>query len=211
MPAWPFYSGMFIFRPTVLLYCFGITRKRRNLRLSENISGKRIINWVAAPLCAVAAAIVLLMVGHVLIYATSRLLKLFSLLGTIEIIANYYMVAIVFLPIACLISERDQELISVTFFTQKMREKPLRVVLRIGQFLTLAFFSVLAVGACRKFLDSWHDQEVINIASGFIALWPSRLVVAAGLVGGIFATLWLICTFSSRRDLVRSKTHESYD
>ncbi|CAH1387943.1 MULTISPECIES: TRAP transporter small permease [Pseudomonadota] len=178
--------------------------------MSEKVHGEKIVNWVVTALCVVAAVVVLLMTGHVLVYVVSRFLKLFSLFGTIEIIANFYMVAIVFLPIGLLVSGRGEELISVTFFTQKLSEKASRVVLRFGQILTLSYLCVLAAGAIRKLFNSWHDHEVVDIVFGFIDLWPSRLVAAVGLLVAFIVMIWAIYAFSFRSHMIRNQENELY-
>ncbi len=103
-----------------------------------------------------------------------------SLFGTIEIVSGYYMVAIMFLPLAWIVGREGH--IFVELFTRKMKSRSL---LRLDTFVMAISLLYVVVLAWQSILNAWEQtlrQERWETALGFVPMWPSRWFLVAGFV-----------------------------
>ena len=89
----------------------------------------------------VAACAMLVMMGQVTLDVLLRWLANHPIDGTLELVANYYMVALIFLPLGLLTYTRDH--ITVELFTRHMGERPLAVLDLLGNVVALIYVGVL--------------------------------------------------------------------
>lgn len=131
-----------------------------------------------------------LMMVHVTADVIAKLLFSQPILGTLEMVSLFYMVAAVFLPLAAV--QRDRENVFIELFTQKM---PIRFQKALDA-LSLAAMFVIA------FLLFWKGYEVAMKKSligemsqnleFFIPIWPGRWFSVAGFG---FMSLWCLLQF----------------
>ena len=99
--------------------------------------------------------------------------------GTTEIVAAYYMVAVVFLPVAY-VTFTEGHLI-VELFTGRMSGRPLRVLSGFASLATLAYVLFLiyytAVEAVRRTIEGEAWETSVEL----VAVWPSRWLLPVGL------------------------------
>jgi TRAP-type mannitol/chloroaromatic compound transport system permease small subunit len=144
------------------------------------------IDWVslfsAKAVGGILLAMMILTCGDIL----SRSFLRRSIVGTLEIESNYFMVAAVFLPLAYgMISKQGH--IRVEILLSRL---PLRLQMgleMVGLFLSLCVFGLVvwfgAAGAWR----SWQAGEtMVNVA---LPMWPGRVLVA---MGGVLLCLQMI-------------------
>jgi TRAP-type C4-dicarboxylate transport system permease small subunit len=112
--------------------------------------------------------------------------------GTTEIVARWYMVAIVFLPLG-LIHRRNRH-IKAELFTDGLGPFWRRV-------LEIAIHLLMAAMAALFFWYSWLDAadataraESVELMSGTLAVWPTRWLVPAG-----FGSMALVALLSALR------------
>ncbi|USG61575.1 TRAP transporter small permease [Sneathiella marina] len=150
-------------------------------------SNKKIIPIMARMLEKFAAVILLLMVLHIVADVLLKFLFNYPLPGTLNIVANYYMVACVFLPIA--IVELTRGNIAVDLFF-KLLPKSIRFVLLItGTLFSLFFFALLGYQSIFDAVKSYNKGEFID-GIVIIQIWPSRFILPIGLGIAVFILVY---------------------
>jgi TRAP-type C4-dicarboxylate transport system permease small subunit len=97
--------------------------------------------------------------------------------GSLEIVSNYYMVAVVFLPLALV--ERRHEHITVDLFVNLMPSGMQRLVRIIGYIVCSVFFGLLAYQTGIDAFEAWERNELL-MSSIFIILWPAKMLLPIG-------------------------------
>ncbi|MBF9032640.1 TRAP transporter small permease subunit [Rhodobacterales bacterium HKCCE2091] len=150
--------------------------------------------WVSDVLLTVTAIPVLVMMVHVTLDVTLKYIGFRPIQGTLEITANYYMVAIVVLPMAFI--EWSRQSIAVDLFYQMMSYR-----VQVGVTFLVLMLCALTYGglACISWPDAVESFERREIAMGSsnIYIWPSRFLLPIAL--GITT---LICLLHAVRLLV---------
>lgn len=131
-------------------------------------------------LATIGAALVLLMMLHVVLDVTLRFIGV-PLRATIEIVQAWYMVPVAFLPLAYV--EKINGHISVELLSQHLRARGQELLIAGGAVLSALYFGVFA---WRTWLDALGKFEVGEMALGDVAIvvWPTRffLPVGCGLI-----------------------------
>ena len=131
----------------------------------------KILGWVSA-LC-----ITLMMVQVFADVALKYFIKQ-PIVGTPEIVGNYYMLAAVFLPLA-LVEFRNAG-VSVTLFYDMMRsERVRRLIMVLGYIGQVIFFAMLAVKTGGDALESFRKYEIVE-AQVMIYIWPGTFTLPLG-------------------------------
>lgn len=127
----------------------------------------------------IAGVVMLIMMLHVVADVVGRYVFASPIDGTLEIVSGYYMVALVFLPLAYVTRKNGH--IFVELFTMRLR--PSRVSLMDAAAETLAFLYVGFL-AWECGVEAWRrtmDGEAWETAEGLVAIWPSRWLLPLGL------------------------------
>ncbi len=138
-------------------------------------------NWIGIPTntCALFAGIlIILMMIHVAVDVFCRIVLNAPLYGTLEIVAGYYMVAVVFLPLAYVSGGEGH--IFIELFTSKL---PPRVNACLDAFtglLTLLYVVLLAWQSGMEAIWQTEGREKWETADDFITIWPSRWLIPIG-------------------------------
>jgi TRAP-type C4-dicarboxylate transport system permease small subunit len=112
--------------------------------------------------------------------------------GTTEIVARWYMVAIVFLPLG-LIHRRNRH-IKAELFTERL-SLPRRRVLEIAIHLLMAAMAALfAWYSWIDAADATARAESLELMSGTLSVWPTRWLVPAG-----FGSMAIVALLSALR------------
>jgi len=165
----------------------------------------RLLSWLDWPIKLVlwlALGVGLLMMLHITAEVIGRVVFNRPLEGTTEIVAGYYMVAVVFLPLAW-VARRDDHII-VELFTRRLKPRTiLRIDVGVG-LLTLAYIAFFPWQTGLKAIEETTAGEVWETASGFVAIWPSRWLLP---VSGALMTLYVLLRIL--RDGVRAFGREA--
>lgn len=138
----------------------------------------RFLDGLSRVLALVAGAVVMLMMLHVFVDVAGRYLFSAPLPNTLEIVSEYYMVVVVFLPLA--LTERNRAHISVEVLT---RHLPCRIqtwLSVLAWLVSTAFFAALAY---RTWLDAVERTEAgttVLGAMGTLTTWPSYYFMPLG-------------------------------
>jgi len=136
------------------------------------------LGMVAEWLAWVGMVAMLLMAFHVGInisyrWATGRDIEM-----TLEIVTYYYMVALVYLPMAFI--DRAGGHITADLFSQFLPPRVVRYVDVFFRVLLAAFFAVLAWITLRDAIERTIDGEAVMSAFGPFDVWASRWSVPIG-------------------------------
>jgi TRAP-type C4-dicarboxylate transport system permease small subunit len=99
--------------------------------------------------------------------------------GTTEIVAAYYMVATVFLPLAY-VAATEGHLI-VELFTSRLSARPLKYLTVATGFVTLAYLAFLVYYTYEEAVDKTSSGEAWETSVNLVAVWPSRWLLPVGL------------------------------
>ncbi len=155
------------------------------------------LEWLSELLLTVTAIPVLAMMIHVTLDVAMKYAFSAPIFGTLEITANYYMVAIVLLPMAFI--EMTRQSIAVDLFYQMMPEKMTVVVTGFVLLLCAAGYGGLAWISWPEALASYAKNE-ISMGSANIYIWPSRF-----LLPGALALTTIVCLYHFVRLIISAE------
>lgn len=158
-------ANIAVVRPARYLTSSGVHFLKRFLEGSSNL------------LAIAAGCAVIVMMLHINLDVAMRYIFSAPFANTIEIVSTYYIVAIVFLPLAMV--ERCNANIVVELLAQYLPR-------RTAEFLIAGIAVVTAVYFCaftwQTGIDAWQKYEVGEIALGNsqITVWPTRFYLPIG-------------------------------
>ncbi|MGI3165771.1 TRAP transporter small permease [Pseudooceanicola sp. 200-1SW] len=162
------------------------------------------LDRVAKATTAVACIFVIIMMLHVSADVVARTFFHSPLIGTTEIVAAYYMVALAFLPIAWISRQRGH--IIVELFTSHLPKRKLKALDAFAGVVTLAYVCLFVWKLFEIAIEKTHIREAWESATGFIEIWPSRWIVPAGFL--FMAIYVLIQTFRDARAAITGEIPE---
>ena len=134
----------------------------------------RLSLWLAY----VGGVAVLLMMLHVSADVLCKYLFNLPIVATLEIASNYYMVAVVFLPLAVI--EREGSHIYVEVFTAGLRTRA-QAVLDVGAMLLATFYvAALFVTSVEVAIQKTSINEIWFAMYFDLSIWPARWLIPAG-------------------------------
>ena len=156
---------------------------------------ERVLEKTSKFLLIVAGVAITLMMLHVAADILSKLFFNAPVTATLEIVAWYYMVATVFLPIAWI--QLRKKHLSVELFTRKMEPRRLAVLEGFISILCVVYVGILFVLTFEHAVEMTVSGEVQDVTYFDLQVWPSRwfLPIATG-------TMTLVLIAQAVRDLV---------
>ncbi|TKT74792.1 TRAP transporter small permease [Aquamicrobium sp. LC103] len=119
------------------------------------------------------------MMLHICADVLSRRLLGTPIVGTLEYVTYFYMVAVVFLPLGRVQEERGHVIVEV--ISQLMPPKVSLWVDRGAQLFTLAYVAFIGWWGWQETVRSFTRNEVVTVIQTDFPLWPTRLLVPLGL------------------------------
>lgn len=139
----------------------------------------KIADWIANAGLYAAWLAICLMALHITTDITLRYFGGGSLNGTLEITSYYYMVAVVFLPLA--IAERNRDHVIVELFTGHLPRRGVAFFDTLAVTLTLVFVLTLLWFAFEMAVKQTQVGEYTHGAALPITTWPTRWFVVFGI------------------------------
>lgn len=140
-------------------------------------------------LFAIAAGLtVLFMMLHVTADVIGKYLLHQPIVGTLEIVSHYYMVAAIFLPLAAV--ERHRGHLFVELFTSRLGPRPILVLDSIGCMMGVAFAAAVTWMTTIEALRRTRIRETIDAVYYEIPIWPTRWFLPTGM--GLLALIWML-------------------
>jgi TRAP-type C4-dicarboxylate transport system permease small subunit len=137
-----------------------------------------IVDGLANFLAAVAAFLIVLMMFHVTFDVIGKFFFNQPIEGTIEYVAAYYMVGIIFLPLAYV--SRGEGQIRVDLFTQKLTGRKLGILEGIVGLCTLLYLGVFVWRTTISAVEKTIQGEMWESSVDYVAVWPSRWFLPVG-------------------------------
>lgn len=137
----------------------------------------RLLDKASNLLALIAGCGVILMMLHINLDVAMRYIFSAPFANTIEIVSTYYIVAIVFLPLAAV--ERTNANIVVEFLAQYLPKRKAELLIAVVAILSALYFAAFA---WRTGIDAMHKYSVGEIALGNsqITVWPTRFYLPIG-------------------------------
>jgi TRAP-type C4-dicarboxylate transport system permease small subunit len=147
-----------------------------------------------------------LMMVHIITDVTLKYLFNDPIDGTTEIVAAYYMVSTVFLPLAFVTVAKGH--LFVELFTTRLSGRPLNLLSGITGLITLAYLLFLLYCTVDEAILRTIDGEAWETSVELVAVWPSRWLLPIGL--GAMAFVIVGQTIRHFRDGFRPKAPTSH-
>ena len=136
------------------------------------------INGLADLLAWVAGVLIIIMMVHVTADVIGKFFFNRPIDGTIELVAAYYMVAIIFLPLAFV--SRGEGQISVDLFTQKLKGRKLALLEGVVGCFTLFYIALFVWRTGISAVEKTQQGEQWESAADYVDVWPSRWFLPIG-------------------------------
>lgn len=143
---------------------------------------KRAIDWPTGLLAWLGGMSLVLMMLHVVADVIGKYVFNAPVRGTLEIVAAYYMVAAVFLPLGYV--TRGDHHIAIGMFTSRLKPRALACVKVAVGVLAFIYMAVFTWMTAEDAIERTIDGEVWQSAGFTVPIWPSRwtLVFGCGLM-----------------------------
>lgn len=139
-----------------------------------------------------AGAILVLMTLQIGLVAVSRTLFHTAFDGNVEIAKYYYMVALSALGLGAVQAEREHVIVEV--FTQWLSPRATAIVDWCALVFTTLYAALLAWGCLLAAIDAFETRESYRLFAFDLVIWPSRWVLAIGLLGFLITAVYMIFT-----------------
>lgn len=139
---------------------------------------KRASESLASLLAFIAGLSLVLMMVHVTLDVLLKYFFKLPIPGTAEVVASYYMIGTVFLPLAY-IEVHNRPIVVELFYDRMPRalQMPLDVLATLA---SLAFYAFLTWQSMKIALVSLENREYVD-GLWKVVVWPSRFIIPAGL------------------------------
>lgn len=147
----------------------------------------RALDALSNGLATIGRFVLLLTMLHVTLDVVLRFAFNSPLSGTIEISSFYYMIAIVFLPLAAV--EVRNGHISVEIVAQHLGMRAQRILIGVVCIVSAAFYALLTWRMWLEAVEKWHIGE-IYASSMNLPIWPPRFLMPFGTGLLVVVLLW---------------------
>ncbi|MGE0660844.1 MAG: TRAP transporter small permease [Reyranellaceae bacterium] len=137
----------------------------------------RALEALSGALDTIGKVVLLITMLHVTADVVLRYVFNSPLAGTIEISSFYYMIAVVFLPLAAV--ELRNGHISVEIVAQYLSEASQRILIGFVCLLAAVYYGLLTWRMGAVAIEKWHVGETYA-SSLDIAIWPPRFLMPLG-------------------------------
>ena len=141
---------------------------------------EKIVAQTGSILAIIGGVAIMAMMGLIVADVAMKYLLNDPIDGTTAIVAAYFMVALVFLPLAHVTLSSGHLLVEL--FTQKLSARRLRPLFTLNGLLILAYLLFLAVFTAIEAVRRTGEGEAWETAADLMAVWPSRWLLPIGLL-----------------------------
>ncbi len=138
----------------------------------------RALSFLSRSASLIGAICVVLMMLHVTADVLGRYLFNAPLPGTIVVVANYYMVILVFIAIG--VAEEKRAHISVEFLTDLMPPRPRTALSVFASLLTVGVMAVLMIAGWEEAVKKTKGGATMEQGSQMIEIWQSYWLIPVG-------------------------------
>lgn len=146
----------------------------------------RLIQALSSLLAVLAGLSLVLMMAHVTADVLGKYFFSMPIPGTAEVVASYYMIATVFLPLAYI--EVHNRPIVVELFYDLMPQALRPLLDALGTIASIAFYAFLTWQSTKIALEALEIREIVE-GAWKVVVWPSRFLLPLGLFVACLALL----------------------
>lgn len=146
----------------------------------------RLISYLTQALAWLAGFAMLLMMFHVMADVIGKYLFHAPVPSTAEVVANYYMIAGVFLTLAWV--EATNSAIAVDLFFEMASKKVQHVMRVFAHLVTLAFYLGLGWFSWDIAVRAWQISETVD-GIWRVVVWPAKFMLPIGLALAVLVLL----------------------
>lgn len=139
---------------------------------------ERVLEKLSTWLAAAGMTAMVLMMAHISLDVLSKYALNKPIVGTLETVSSYYMVALLFLPLAD-VTRRAQH-IRVEVFTKWLSPRPLALCTAFGLVLGAAYTGTMAWRGGLEAVHMTAIREAWETALWDMEVWPARWFVPVG-------------------------------
>lgn len=154
-------------------------------------------------LIRIAALVLLVLTGLTTADALGRYLLNSPIPGTGEIIEDYFMIALIFLPLSYSFMQEGH--VHVTILERYFPGGVKRVVGKATLLLSFALFALIALAGWDRFVEAWRIEEISTSSVGY-PMWPCYIMVPIGC--GLLCLRIAQVFFGGAKKAPRAATHE---
>lgn len=136
---------------------------------------ERLLHRLSIILMVIAAIAILLMTFHITADVFMKVFLHKPIVGTLEVVTYFYMVACIFLPLAHV--QSDGTPILVELFTQNLRPGAIARLDALGELLTAVYLGMFAWWGGALALRKTAIGETIDATYFELPIWPMRWVL----------------------------------
>ena len=163
---------------------------------------REMLDKAAGLLVKLGCVLVGLMALHVVLDVTGRYVFNAPLPGTVEFVSHYYMVGVIFWPLAYVQSRRGH--FAAEIFTQRLPRPMIALLDAIVMLVTAVLLAFLTWRTAAYALEFTQARESVQTAYFTIPTWPSRWFVPLGLgLMALYALVQVLQTLAGRGGRVR--------
>lgn len=140
---------------------------------------REMLEKAAGLLVRLGCVLIGLMALHVVLDVAGRYLLNAPLPGTVEFVSHYYMVGVIFWPLAYVQSRRGH--FAAEVFTQRMSPRAIAILDAIVSLVMAVLLVFLSWRTAAYALEFTQVRESVQTAYFTIPTWPSRWFVPIGL------------------------------
>ena len=152
-----------------------------------NLTIEKTLNSLANVLLLFGGILMVLMMLQITLSVLGRYLISQPIPGTLEVVSSYYMVGVVFFPLAYV--QRQREHIVVELFTQKLSPRSLAGLEGVIYLLSSLYVGMLAWRGFLSAFKAYDFGETWTTAYFDLITWPTYWFVPIGFT---FMTLYLL-------------------
>jgi TRAP-type C4-dicarboxylate transport system permease small subunit len=157
------------------------------------------LDKAAGLLVKLGCVLVGMMALHVMLDVIGRYVFNAPLPGTVEFVSHYYMVGVIFWPLAYVQSQRGHFFAEV--FTQRLPPMAVRIIDTICTLVTAVLLAFLAWRTAAYAFEFTQARESVQTAYFTISTWPSRWFVPLGLgLMALYALVQVLHALAGRRN-----------
>lgn len=134
----------------------------------------------------VAGLTVLLMMFHVMTDVIGKYVFNAPLPGTAEVVAAYYMIGCVFLPLAWVEAAGGSIVVELVF--EKVSPRAQRVMLKLADVVSIVYYSVLGWFSWEVATHAWRINETVD-GIWRVTTWPAKFLLPFGFALAVVVIL----------------------
>ncbi|WP_265502562.1 TRAP transporter small permease subunit [Paracoccus beibuensis] len=164
------------------------------------------LRWLTHGLALLAGLSVALMMFHVMADVIGKYLFHYPVPSTAEVVANYYMIAVVFLSLAWV--EARGSAITVDLVYDATGAGAKRAMRKLGECATLVFYGGLGWFSWDVAVRAWESNETVD-GLWRVTVWPAKFMLPVGI--GLACLILIVRIFSEQSVKTMAPSAEHMD